>query len=197
MKRLAVLGSTGSIGVTTLSLVERFPGRFRVVALAAGKNLAKLKEQVRLFQPEVVSLTDEADAENLRAQLPEFRGDILSGPEGLVTVATHPDADVVMAALVGAVGLAPTLAAIRAGKTIALANKEALVISGELMTREAKRHRVQILPVDSEHNAVFQALHGYPREQVKRVILTASGGPFLHRPAEELADVRVEEQNHH
>ncbi|MEW6296793.1 MAG: 1-deoxy-D-xylulose-5-phosphate reductoisomerase [Thermodesulfobacteriota bacterium] len=197
MKRLAVLGSTGSIGVTTLSLVERFPGRFRVVALAAGKNLAKLKEQVRLFQPEVVSLTDEADAENLRAQLPEFRGDILSGPEGLVTVATHPDADVVMAALVGAVGLAPTLAAIRAGKTIALANKEALVISGELMTREAKRHRVQILPVDSEHNAVFQALHGYPREQVKRVILTASGGPFLHRPAEELADVRVEEALQH
>ncbi|MCS6927020.1 MAG: 1-deoxy-D-xylulose-5-phosphate reductoisomerase [Candidatus Binatia bacterium] len=197
MKRLAILGSTGSIGVTTLSLVERFPDRFRVVALAAGKNLAKLKEQVRRFQPEVVSLMEEADAESLRAQLPEFRGEILSGPAGVLAVATHPDADVVMAALVGAVGLAPTLAAIRAGKTIALANKEALVISGELMTREAKKHRVQILPVDSEHNAIFQALQGYPREQVKRIILTASGGPFLHRPAAELEHVTVAEALQH
>jgi 1-deoxy-D-xylulose-5-phosphate reductoisomerase len=197
MKKLAVLGSTGSIGVTTLSLVERFPDRFRVVALAAGKNLARLKAQVDLFQPEVVSLTSEADAKELRTQLPEFRGEILSGPEGLLAVATHPDAEMVMAALVGAVGLAPTLAAIRAGKTIALANKEALVISGELMTREAKKHHVRILPVDSEHNAVFQALHGYPREQVKRIILTASGGPFLHRPAEELPSVSIEEALQH
>jgi 1-deoxy-D-xylulose-5-phosphate reductoisomerase len=197
MKKLAVLGSTGSIGVSTLSVVERFSDRFSVVALAAGKNLTKLKEQVRRFQPEIVSLTSAADAKDLRAQLPEFRGEVLWGAEGLLAVATHPAAEMVMAALVGAVGLAPTLAAIRAGKTIALANKEALVISGELMTREAKRHGVQLLPVDSEHNAIFQALHGHQRTQVKRIILTASGGPFLRRPVEELATVSVEEALQH
>lgn len=197
MKKLSILGSTGSIGVSTLAVVERFPDQFRVVALAAGKNLSKLKEQVCLFQPEVVSLTEEADARDLRAQLPDFRGEILSGDRGLHAVATHPEAEMVMAALVGAVGLAPTLAAIRAGKTIALANKEALVISGELMTREAKRYGVRILPVDSEHNAIFQALHGYQRAQVKRIILTASGGPFLHRPAEELASVSIDEALKH
>ena len=197
MKKLAILGSTGSIGATTLSIVERFPDRFRVVALAAGKNLAKLKEQVRRFQPEVVSLTCEADARTLRAQLPGFHGEILCGVEGLLTVATHPAADLVMSALVGAAGLAPTLAAIRAGKTIALANKEALVISGELMTREAKQRGVRILPVDSEHNAIFQVLQGHQRERVKRIILTASGGPFLRRPVEELATVSVEEALQH
>ena len=197
MKKLAVLGSTGSIGMTTLSIVERFPDRFHVVALAAGKNLPKLKEQVCLFQPEVVSLTSEADARTLRAQLPAFGGEILWGAAGLLAVATHPAADMVMSALVGAAGLAPSLAAIQAGKILALANKEALVISGELMTREARQHGVQILPVDSEHNAIFQALHGHLRAQVKRIILTASGGPFLHRPAEELAGVSVEETLQH
>ncbi|MBI3304131.1 MAG: 1-deoxy-D-xylulose-5-phosphate reductoisomerase, partial [Deltaproteobacteria bacterium] len=141
--------------------------------------------------------TSEADAKDLRAQLPEFRGEILCRTEGLLAVATHPAADLVMSALVGAAGLAPTLAAIRAGKTIALANKEALVISGELMTREAKQHGVRLLPVDSEHNAIFQALHGHQRAQVKRIILTASGGPFLRRPAEELAEVSVEEALQH
>ncbi|MGE0680108.1 MAG: 1-deoxy-D-xylulose-5-phosphate reductoisomerase [Candidatus Binatia bacterium] len=197
MKKLAVLGSTGSIGVSTLSVVERFPDRFRVVALAAGKNLAKLKEQVIRFQPEVVSLSSEQDARDLRVQLPNFRGETLWGEPGLHAVATHPEAEMVMAALVGAAGLAPTLSAIRAGKTIALANKEALVISGELMTREAKRCGVRILPVDSEHNAIFQALHGHQRTQVKRIILTASGGPFLHRPAKELAEVSIEEALKH
>jgi 1-deoxy-D-xylulose-5-phosphate reductoisomerase len=197
MKKLAVLGSTGSIGVTTLSIVERFPDRFRVVALAAGKNLEKLNEQVRRFQPELVSISSEADAKDLRAYLPGFRGEILSGGEGLLAVATHPEAEMVMAALVGAAGLPPTLAAIQAGKTIALANKEALVIAGELMTREAKRYRVRLLPVDSEHNAIFQALQGHSRERVKRIILTASGGPFLRRPAEELAAVSIAEALQH
>jgi 1-deoxy-D-xylulose-5-phosphate reductoisomerase len=197
MKKLAVLGSTGSIGVTTLSLVEQFPDRFSVVALAAGKNLAKLTQQIRCFRPELVSLTSDADAQVLRAQVPEFTGEILSGTEGLHAVATHTGADMVVSALVGAAGLAPTLAAIRAGRTIALANKEALVISGELMTSEARAQGVQILPVDSEHNAIFQALHGHAREQVKRIILTASGGPFLRRPAVELADVSVEEALQH
>jgi 1-deoxy-D-xylulose-5-phosphate reductoisomerase len=197
MKKLAVLGSTGSIGVSTLTIVEQFPDRFQVVALAAGKNLAKLKEQVQRFKPTVVSLSSEADAQDLRSQLRDFRGEIVWGNEGLLAVATHPEAEMVIAALVGAAGLAPTLAAIRAGKTIALANKEALVISGELMTREAQKYGVQILPVDSEHNAIFQALHGYQREQVKRIILTASGGPFLYRPADELPTVTVTEALKH
>ncbi len=197
MRKLAVLGSTGSIGVTTLSIVERFPEDFQVVALAAGRNLAKLTQQVRRFQPDVVSLASEDDARTLKEQLPDFHGTILCGSEGLMATATHPEADMVMAALVGAVGLPPTLAGIRAGKTIALANKEALVISGELMTREAQQYGVRLLPVDSEHNAIFQALQGHPRERVKRIILTASGGPFRQRPAAELAQVSVEEALQH
>jgi 1-deoxy-D-xylulose-5-phosphate reductoisomerase len=197
MRKLAVLGSTGSIGVTTLSIVERFPEQFQVVALAAGRNVAKLAEQVRRFQPDLVSLATEDDARALKDQVPHFGGTILCGSEGLLATATHPEADMLMAALVGAVGLPPTLAGVRAGKTIALANKEALVIAGELMTREAKQYGVSLLPVDSEHNAIFQALHGHPRERVKRILLTASGGPFRQRPTAELAGVSVEEALQH
>ncbi len=197
MRKLAVLGSTGSIGVTTLSLVERFSEHFQVVALAAGRNVARLADQVRRFQPDLVSLANEDDARALKDQLPHFRGTILCGPEGLMATATHPEADLLMAALVGAVGLPPTLAGVRAGKTIALANKEALVIAGELMTREARQAGVSLLPVDSEHNAIFQALHGHPRERVKRVLLTASGGPFRQRPAAELSRVSVAEALEH
>ena len=197
MRKLAVLGSTGSIGVTTLSVVGQFPEQFRVVALAAGRNLERLIEQAQRFQPDLVSLASPEDVRSFCERLPDFRGTILAGSEGLMATATHPEADMVMAALVGAVGLPPTLAGIRAGKTIALANKEALVISGELMTREAKQHGVQLLPVDSEHNAIFQALQGHPRERLKRVILTCSGGPFLHRPAQELATVSIDEALQH
>lgn len=197
MKRIAILGSTGSIGVSTLDIVGRFPEKFRVVALAAGKNLTQLIAQIKSFQPLLVSLSQEADAKKLRQELPDFEGDIVWGADGLLATATHEDADMVMAALVGAIGLPPTLAAIRAGKDVALANKEALVVSGELMTREAVRHGVQLLPVDSEHNAVFQALHGHKQERVKRIILTASGGPFLHRPAEDFQTIRIEEALQH
>jgi 1-deoxy-D-xylulose-5-phosphate reductoisomerase len=197
MKRLAILGSTGSIGTTTLALVEKFPEHFQAVTLAAGKNLGRLREQVIKFQPELVSLTNEESARELRAQLPHFRGEIMWGAEGLTAAATHPAAEMVVSALVGAAGLPPTLAAIQAGKDIALANKEALVVSGELMTREAKKRGVHILPVDSEHNAIFQALHGHKRESVKRIILTASGGPFLHRPFSELADATPQEALRH
>ena len=197
MRKLAVLGSTGSIGVTTLAVAERFPEQFQVVALAAGRNVAKLVEQVRRFQPDLVSLATEDDARALKDQLPQFDGTVLCGTEGLLATATHPEADMLMAALVGAVGLPPTLAGIRAGKTIALANKEALVIAGELMTREAKRAGVSLLPVDSEHNAIFQALQGHPRERVKRILLTASGGPFRQRPTAELVEVSVEEALQH
>ena len=197
MKRIAILGSTGSIGMSTLDIVGRFPEKFRVVALAAGKNLTQLIAQIKSFQPLLVSLSQEEDAKKLRQELPDFEGDIVWGADGLLATATHEDADMVMAALVGAIGLPPTLAAIRAGKDVALANKEALVVSGELMTREAVRHGVQLLPVDSEHNAIFQALHGHKQEQVKRIILTASGGPFLHRPAEDFQTIRIEEALQH
>ncbi len=197
MKRLAILGSTGSIGLSTLDIVGRFPEKFRVVALAAGKNLTQLIEQIKSFQPLLVSLSQEEDAKRLRQELPDFEGDIVWGADGLLATATHEDADMVMAALVGAIGLPPTLAAIRAGKDVALANKEALVVSGELMTREAAQHDVRLLPVDSEHNAIFQALHGHKQERVKRIILTASGGPFLHRPAEDFQTIRIEEALQH
>jgi len=197
MKRLAILGSTGSIGLSTLDIVGRFPEKFRVVALAAGKNLTQLIEQIKSFQPLLVSLSQEEDAKKLRQETPDFEGDIVWGADGLLATATHEDADMVMAALVGAIGLPPTLAAIRAGKDVALANKEALVVSGELMTREAAQHDVRLLPVDSEHNAIFQALHGHKQERVKRIILTASGGPFLHRPAEDFQTIRIEEALQH
>ena len=197
VKRLAILGSTGSIGVSTLDVVARFPDRFEVTALAAGKNLTRLGEQIRAFRPGLVSVAREDDVPALRHAAPDYGGDVVWGADGLHDVATHAPADLVVAALVGALGLPPTLAAIRAGKDVALANKEALVVSGELMTREAARRGVRLLPVDSEHNAVFQALHGHRRADVKRIILTASGGPFLHRPADDFAGIRVADALQH
>ena len=202
MKRIAILGSTGSIGLSTLDIVGRFPEKFRVVALAAGKNLTQLSAQIKSFQPLLVSLSQEEDAKKLRQELPDFEGDIVWGADGLLATATHADADMVMAALVGAIGLPPTLAAIRAGKDVALANKEALVVSGELMTREAAQHGVQLLPVDSEHNAVFQALHGHQTgpgqadysDRLRRTVFTPSCGGLsdhTHRrgaPAPDLED---------
>ena len=189
MRRIAILGSTGSVGVTTLDVVSRFPERFEVVALAAGRNAARLREQMGQFKPRIVSVQSAETARELRQTTPAFRGEIVHGDEGLRRVAAHPDADFVVSALVGAVGLVPTLEAIRAGKTVGLANKEALVVAGELVTREAAAHGVQILPIDSEHNAIFQALAGHPTASVRRIILTASGGPFLRWPLADLARV--------
>ena len=197
VKRLAILGSTGSIGVSTLDIVARFPDRFEVTALAAGKNLTRLGEQIRAFQPGLVSVAREDDVPALCRAAPDYGGAVVWGADGLHDVATHAPADLVVAALVGALGLPPTLAAIRAGKDVALANKEALVVSGELMTREAAGRGVRLLPVDSEHNAVFQALHGHRRADVKRIILTASGGPFLHRPADDFVGIRVADALQH
>ncbi len=188
-RSLAVLGSTGSVGVSTLALVERFPARFRVVALAAGRNTAVLADQLRRHAPELVSVADDEVARDLRARVPEFRGRILAGADGPLAVATHPDADVVLSALVGALGLVPTLAAIHAGKDVALANKEVLVVAGALVTSAARERGVKLLPVDSEHNAIFQALQGHNRSEVRRIILTASGGPFLRHSAADLAGV--------
>jgi len=187
-RRLAILGSTGSVGEQTLAVAGDFPERFRVVALGAGRNVAKLAEQVRRFRPERVSLASEEGARVLREGLgSEGEGvEIGVGSAGLTAVATHP-ADLVMAALVGAVGLGPTLAAVRAGRDVALANKEVLVMAGALVRREVAARGSTLLPVDSEHNAIFQALAGQRRQDVKRLLLTASGGPFRTWPAERIA----------
>jgi 1-deoxy-D-xylulose-5-phosphate reductoisomerase len=188
VRRLAVLGCTGSVGEQTLAVAEAFPDRFRVTALGAGRNVEKLAAQVRRFAPAVVAAGDAAAADALRARLADLpeAPRILHGAEGLREVATH-EADLVVAALVGAVGLEPTLAAIRAGRDVALANKEVLVMAGALVLREVQARGVRLLPVDSEHSAIFQALAGQRREDVFRLILTASGGPFRTWSAERIA----------
>jgi len=199
VKRLAVLGSTGSVGQQTLEVAAAFPDRFRVVALAAGRNVEKLADQVRRFCPERVSLADEAGARLLRDALGADASshlEIGTGAGGLDAVATHP-ADLVMAALVGAVGLAPVLAAIRAGRDVALANKEVLVMAGALVRREAAAQGVAVLPVDSEHNALFQVLAGQRREDVACLLLTASGGPFRTWEAGRIARATVAEALDH
>jgi len=197
MKRLAILGSTGSIGVNTLDIVEQFPERFKVVSLAAGVNTQLLKQQILQFRPKVISVLNRELSETLRRELASFPVDIVHGVEGLIQVATHPEVDQVVSALVGAVGLIPTLSAIKAGKNIALANKESLVMAGGLVMEEARQRQIQVLPVDSEHSAVFQALLGHRKEDVLRIILTASGGPFLHLPLGKLQEVTAREALRH
>ncbi|MCZ6785402.1 MAG: 1-deoxy-D-xylulose-5-phosphate reductoisomerase [Proteobacteria bacterium] len=195
MKRLAILGSTGSIGVQTLAVVAAHPERFQVTALAAGRNVETLAQQVKRFQPELVSVADAAGAEELRRQVGGGVS-IEIGAAGLVAVATHT-ADLVVAGLVGALGLEPTLAAVRAGRDVALANKEVMVMAGALVRREVEASGVSLLPVDSEHSAIFQALAGQRREDVSRLILTASGGPFRTWPRERVAAATIEEALNH
>ena len=197
MKKLAILGSTGSIGANTLEVVAQYPDRFQVVALGGGGNLEKMEEQIRRFQPDLVSVTDAQAAQRLEQQIPAQKTRILSGMEGLTAVATHPQATMVVSALVGSIGLLPTLAALEARKTLAIANKESLVMAGEILLRKAQENGVRILPIDSEHSAIFQALAGHRKEDVKRIILTASGGPFLHTPLEELNRVSPRQALHH
>jgi len=192
VKRISLLGSTGSIGVQTLAVVEAFPERLEIVALAAGRNIAKLAEQVRRFRPARASVADEAGAAELRNRIGTSDVQIGVGEEGLEAVATQP-AELVVAGMVGAVGLRPTLAAIRAGRDIALANKEVMVMAGALVLREIRRRGVRLLPVDSEHSAIFQALEGQRPEDVERLVLTASGGPLRTWGAERLARATVEE----
>ncbi|HLX36790.1 MAG TPA: 1-deoxy-D-xylulose-5-phosphate reductoisomerase [Candidatus Binataceae bacterium] len=197
MKNISILGSTGSVGVTTLDVVSRFPERFRVVAMAAGRNLDLLAEQVRRFHPELVSVATPELARDLRDRLTGLKVDILHGMDGAIAVATHHDAQFVMSAIVGAAGLRPTLAAAKAGKDIGFANKETLVVAGEIMTRAVGESGVNLLPVDSEHNAIFQCLERRQRANLKRIILTASGGPFLKLPLERFATVTVAEALKH
>jgi 1-deoxy-D-xylulose-5-phosphate reductoisomerase len=197
MKRLAILGSTGSIGLNTLDIVRQFPDRFQVVSLSAGRNIDLLREQIRQFQPRLVSVLNADLSETLRQEFTAFPTEVVYGVEGLLRVATHPEVDQVVSAIVGAVGLIPTLAAIKTGKAIALANKESLVMAGKIMMAEAKKNGVQILPVDSEHSAIFQALLGHQKKEVRRLILTASGGPFLGLPLSRLKEVAVKEALRH
>lgn len=200
MKRIAILGSTGSIGRSTLCVVESFPDRFQVVTLAAGRNLDLAFEQVKRWRPPVVSIALESDAEKLESKLKSegISGiEVLHGPAGTVRVATYPDVDFVVSAIVGVAGLEATYEAVRAGKTVGLANKECLVAAGELITAEARRQGKPLLPIDSEHNAVHQCLRGGRMEEVRRIWLTASGGPFLHTPKSKFADITVEQALNH
>jgi 1-deoxy-D-xylulose-5-phosphate reductoisomerase len=197
VKGISILGSTGSVGVTTLDVVGRFPDRFRVVAMAAGKNLEVLADQVKRFKPELVSVATPELARDLKSRLGAEKVEITHGMDGAIAVATHRDAQFVMSAIVGAIGLRPTLAAAKAGKDVGFANKETLVVAGEVMTRAVRDSGVKLLPVDSEHNAIFQCLEGRQRSNVKRIILTASGGPFLKLPLERFATVTVAEALKH
>jgi 1-deoxy-D-xylulose-5-phosphate reductoisomerase len=198
LKKIALLGSTGSVGKSTLQVVAQHPDDFQIVSLAAGTNVEQLAEQVRRFRPELVSVGSEAAAVALRNLLGGWRGtEIVYGDAGLLQAATHPAADFVMTAIVGSVGVAPTLAAIEAGKTIGLANKETLVSAGHLVMKAAREKGVAILPVDSEHSAIFQCLQGERREDVNRIIITASGGSFRHKTRDELRQVTVAEALHH
>ncbi len=200
-RSIAILGSTGSIGCNTLRVVDAFSDDFQIVALAAGRNVAKLSEQIARYKPELVSVETEESAEELRAELSRANvaapPRILTGEAGLIEVATHERASCIVSATVGAVGFIPTLCALEAGKRVALANKETLVIAGELMTRAARSAGAELLPVDSEHNALHQCLRGERREEVRRLVLTASGGPFRTKSRSEMERATVAEAMRH
>jgi 1-deoxy-D-xylulose-5-phosphate reductoisomerase len=200
MRRIAILGSTGSIGRSTLSVAEAYPERFQIVALAAGRNVDAAFEQAKRWHPRLISMAEERDAESLQkrlkqADLPEI--EVVPGAKGTVRLATHPEVDFVVSAIVGVAGLEATYEAVRAGKIVGLANKECLVAAGELITAEARRQGKPLLPIDSEHNAVHQCLRGGRMEEVHRIWLTASGGPFLHTPASEFASITVQQALNH
>lgn len=197
MKNIVILGSTGSIGKSTLDVISGFPDKFRVIGLTAGKNISLLMEQVNKFQPDVVAISDKKAYEELRGRLKNNYPEILYGTKGIISVAEIPDANMVISAIVGSAGLLPTIAAIRAGKTVALANKETLVVAGNIVMSDVRRYGATILPVDSEHSAIFQCISGYKSHSVRKIILTASGGPFIDKPLEELQNVSPEDALRH
>ena len=196
MKKVVLLGSTGSIGTSTCKVVEDLPNDLELIGLAAGRNVDLLREQVGQFNPQMVSVTDPAAANEFAN---EFNGtpNVQCGDEGLLALATLPEADIVLIAIVGTAGLQPALAAIRAGKDIAVASKEILVMAGETVMAEARKHGVKVLAVDSEHSAIFQCLDGKPVDSIRQIWLTASGGPFREKPADEFADITVEQALKH
>src|SRR5262245_44093710 len=200
MKRIAILGSTGSIGRSTLSVIESNPERFQLLTIAAGGNVEAALEQARRWKPKVLSLASEKDAAAARQQLQSERLsniEVVHGQAGSVRVATHPEVDFVVSAIVGVAGLKATYEAVRAGKEVGLANKECLVAAGELITREARRHGKPLLPIDSEHNAVHQCMRVGRMEEVERIWLTASGGPFLKTPKSQFSSITVEQALNH
>lgn len=198
MKGVALLGSTGSIGVNVCEVVRQFPEHYRLVALAAGSNVELLASQIQEFKPDLVSIGSEQAADELRKRLSSStETKIVVGNSGNVEVAAHPDADITISSIVGAAGLMPTLAAIRGGKDIGLANKETLVMAGRIVMAEVEKYKVKMLPVDSEHSAIFQALEAGRRDDVRKIILTASGGPFRGRNKDDLARVTKEQALNH
>jgi 1-deoxy-D-xylulose-5-phosphate reductoisomerase len=198
MKKITILGSTGSIGLSALDVVKKNSGRFQVVALAAGQNVKLLKKQIEIFKPKLVYISTKENALKLRKDLTlNYEIKILYDKEGLNEIASFPSADIVVSAISGAAGLMPTLAAIDAGKDVALANKETMVMAGEIVNRRAKQKKVKIIPVDSEHSAIFQCLQGEKIENLKRIILTASGGPFLNFNVNELKQVKLNQALKH
>lgn len=196
MKRIGILGSTGSIGTQTLDIV-RNNRDLQVKALAAGSNVSKLEEQIREFKPELAVMWSQSAAQELKVKIADTDTKVLSGMEGLLELAVYPEMDVLVTAVVGMIGIKPTIAAIEAGKTIALANKETLVTAGHIIMPLAEKRKVPILPVDSEHSAIFQSMHGENRERVSKILLTASGGPFRGKKREELLDITVEDALKH
>jgi 1-deoxy-D-xylulose-5-phosphate reductoisomerase len=200
MKHIAILGSTGSIGRSALNVAEPHPQRFEIVALAAGGNLEAAFEQARRWRPRLMSMASDADADTLRSQLKKeglHEVEVVHGAAGTIRVATHPEVDFVVSAIVGVAGLEATYEAVRAGKTVGLANKECLVAAGELITAESRKQGKPLLPIDSEHNAVHQCLRGGRAEEVERIWLTASGGPFLNTPQSKFASITVEQALNH
>ena len=197
MRSLTILGSTGSIGLSTLDVVRQHPDRFIIAGLAAGQDVVALAEQIKEFKPEAVSVKDEDSAKKLQPMLGDFKPEIFYGIEGAAAIAAAEGADMVVSAIVGAAGLLPTVSAIRSGKHIALANKETLVVAGQLVSDLLKKYNVQLLPVDSEHSAIFQSLQGHRTEDVERIIITASGGPFRNTSAEDLKTVGLEQALKH
>ena len=197
MKKIAILGSTGSIGAQTLDVVREHSDELQVVALAAGSNKERLKEQIKEFHPKLVSLSDEKKAQELKEELAGEQVEVVCGMEGLIEVAGADSADVVVTAVVGMMGILPTMEAIKKGKDIALANKETLVTAGHLIIPMAKEYGVSILPVDSEHSAIFQSLQGEPKAALDKILLTASGGPFRGKSAEFLETVTLEDAMNH
>ena len=197
MKNIVVLGSTGSIGTQTLEIVDAYPDRLQIVALAAGSNVEKIEPQIRKYHPKKVVMFEEAAAKALKTKVADLDVTVLAGMMGLIEICTMEEADVVLTAVVGMIGITPTIEAIKAGKDIALANKETLVTAGHIIMPLAKQMGVSILPVDSEHSAIFQSLNGEPKNRLKKILLTASGGPFRGMSKEQLADKTVKDALKH
>ena len=197
MKKISLLGSTGSIGANVLDVIERNPEKFQILGMSAGSNVDLFAKQIRKFKPRVVALFDTKKIPTLKERIADLDIEILSGEEGIIAVATLPEADVVVSGVMGSAGLLPAIHALKSGKNLALANKETLVIAGELVLREAKKTNSQIIPIDSEHSAIFQVLNGEKKERIKKIILTASGGPFRTFSFDQMETVTVKDALKH